>query len=270
MKQQPFPIDELQRQIGLQFMNPLLLIQAFTHRSYLNEHRDERYESYERLEYLGDKVLGLVVADHLFENVLRPEGELTELCSVLVCNQALTQVGDSLDIMGYIRFSRGEAVGSPRSHSYVLACVVEALIGAIYKDRGYLVAKLFIETHILSQLEMVLATRGTKDPKSRLQELVQGLRKSTPEYRTLEVRGPDHDRAYRVGVFVDGELWAEGEGSSITVASKQAAAGALEAKNPMRLRLLSSFADELSNSGLDPTSVRARIERLQNQLKVED
>jgi ribonuclease-3 len=217
-------LDHLQEQLGIKFDNLGLLERAFIHRSYLNEHPKSGLEHNERLEFLGDAVLELVVTDYLYRHYENPEGDLTNWRSALVKTESLSEVADKLELDQYLRLSRGEAKGNARSRSLIHANCVEAMIGAIYLDKGYDVARGFIEAHIVSRLEGILADGSWMDPKSKFQELAQEREGFTPHYKVMEEMGPDHDKVFVVGVYVGDRLCGKGQGSS-KQAAQQAAAG---------------------------------------------
>jgi ribonuclease III len=204
--------------------------EALTHRSYLNEHRDYAYPHNERLEFLGDAVLELVVTRHLFDSLPNPEGELTSFRAALVNGEMLSVIGKELGIEQYLLMSRGEAKDTGRARSYLIANAMEAIIGAIYLDQGYDDAGLFIERHILSRLPEVMEKGLYTDPKSHFQEMAQEKSGITPSYGVLREWGPDHDRHFVAGVFLEEELIAEGEGASKQDAQRAAAKKALEVK----------------------------------------
>jgi ribonuclease III len=221
-------LTDLQKQIGVSFKDVSLLERAFIHRSYLNEHPKLGLEHNERLEFLGDAVLELVVTDYLYRNYENPEGDLTNWRSALVKTESLSAVADKLDLDQYLQLSRGEAKGNTRSRSLIHANCVEALIGAIYLDQGYEAARGFIEAQIVSRLEEILAVGSWVDPKSKFQELAQEREGYTPHYRVLEEMGPDHDKVFSVGVYVGDRLCGKGQGSSKQAAQQAAAAVALK------------------------------------------
>jgi ribonuclease-3 len=223
------PLQDLQKRLGVKLRDPSLLERAFTHRSYLNEHPKSGLEHNERLEFLGDAVLELVVTDHLYRNYPNPEGDLTNWRSALVKTESLSEVAQQLELDQYLKLSRGEAKGNARSRALIHANCVEATIGALYMDQGYETAKKFIETYIISKLSAILADGSWVDPKSRFQELAQEREGHTPHYRVLEEMGPDHDKVFVVGVYVAERLCGKGKGSSKQAAQQQAATAALKA-----------------------------------------
>ncbi len=216
--------------LGLTVNKEELYHEALTHRSYLNEHRDYAYPHNERLEFLGDAVLELVVTRHLFDTLPNPEGELTSFRAALVNGEMLAKIGKELGLEPFLLMSRGEAKDTGRARNYLIANAVEALIGAIYLDQGYEVAEQFILKHIFSRLSEVMEQGLYTDPKSHFQEMAQEKVGITPSYGVLREWGPDHDRHFVSGVFLEEELIAEGEGRSKQEAQREAAKKALEAK----------------------------------------
>ncbi len=214
--------------LGFEYRNLNLLITALTHRSYVNEHRKSVSEHNERLEFLGDAVLELVVTDYLYNNFSEPEGILTGWRSALVNTDSISQAGDKLGYEPLIRMSRGEKHGSERARRQILANSFEALIGSIYLEKGYVEAASFIEEHILSKLNGILESGSWRDPKSHLQEVSQRLDNETPVYKVLVEDGPDHDKMFTVGVFVSQKKIGEGTGPSKQVAQQNAARSGLE------------------------------------------
>ena len=222
------PLQVFQNRLGISFNDATLLERAFIHRSYLNEHPKLGLEHNERLEFLGDAVLELVVTDFLYLGYPNPEGDLTNWRSALVKTESLAAVAEKLEISQYFKLSRGEAKGNTRSHALISANAVEALIGAIYLDQGYDAAKAFITDHIVSRLPEILETGAWMDPKSKFQETAQDRYGLTPNYRVLGEEGPDHDKVFTIGVFVGDKLFGKGSGSSKQSAQQEAAAQALE------------------------------------------
>jgi ribonuclease-3 len=221
-------LEELQGQIGITFKDISLLERAFIHRSYLNEHTQLGLEHNERLEFLGDAVLELVVTDYLYRNFPNPEGDLTNWRSALVKTESLSTVAEELKLDQYLKLSRGEAKGNVRSRSLIHANCVEAMIGAIYMDQGYDQARSFIEAHIVSRLKAILEEGSWVDPKSKFQELAQERDGFTPHYRVMSEMGPDHDKVFVVGAYVGDKLCGQGQGSSKQAAQQAAAATALK------------------------------------------
>jgi len=224
-------IDSLQTRIGYVFKNIKLLEQALTHRSYLNENPSWELGHNERLEFLGDAVLELVVTEHLYGVFPEsPEGEMTNWRAALVNATMLAHISQEFDLNEFMRLSRGEARDQGRARQYILANAMEALIGAIYLDSGYGAAKIFIEKFVLSHLNEVLEKRLYRDAKSTLQEMAQDHVGATPTYKVLDEWGPDHARQFRIGVFLNDELAGQGEGPSKQDAQQAAAEDALKKK----------------------------------------
>lgn len=222
-------IKDLEQELGIEFQDKSLLERAFIHRSYLNEHPKLGLEHNERLEFLGDAVLELVVTDHLYKNYSNPEGDLTNWRSALVKTESLSAVAATLNLDRFLQLSKGESKGNARSRALIHANCVEAMIGAIYLDQGYEQAQSFVRDQIISKLEGILAEGSWVDPKSKFQELAQEREGHTPHYRVLEEVGPDHDKVFTVGVYVGDRLCGKGQGSSKQAAQQKAAAVALKA-----------------------------------------
>lgn len=214
--------------LGGKFNDQTLLVTAFTHRSYLNEHKKSASEHNERLEFLGDAVLELVVTEHLYLTYTEPEGILTNWRSALVRTESIGAAAQKLGFIDYIRLSRGEKRGTDRAKLQILANCFEAVIGAIYLDQGYEQAKKFIEANILSTLEEILESGSWRDSKSRLQELSQAEESFTPVYRVLDEDGPDHDKTFTIGAYIGDDLRGKGEGASKQEAQQKAATEALK------------------------------------------
>ena len=218
------PYQEFAKErIGFEFKNIYLLVTALTHRSYVNEHRKMMIPHNERLEYLGDAVLELVVSDFLYRRYDESEGIMTSLRSALVRTESIGESGYELGYEPLVRLSKGEKMGSARAHEVIIADCFEAVIGAIYLDQGYETAKKFIAKHILSKIDSIVEGGTWRDPKSYVQELSQKVSGVTPTYRTLREEGPDHDKHFVVAMYVDGELFATGEGHSKQDAQTMAA-----------------------------------------------
>lgn len=227
---QTAPYQDFAREtLGFEYKNLDLLITALTHRSYVNEHKKSVSEHNERLEFLGDAVLELVVTDYLYRNFAEPEGILTSWRAALVRTESIGAAGDRLGYEPLIRMSRGEKNGSPRARQQILANAFEAVIGSIYLERGYDDAATFITHHILSTLEEILEAGSWRDPKSHLQEVSQKVDGATPVYRVLEEEGPDHDKVFTLGAFVNNVEMGRGIGPSKQVAQQAAARAALKA-----------------------------------------
>lgn len=224
-------LEALQLLLGTRFNNTDVLLSAVTHRSYLNEHREATWEHNERLEFLGDAVLELVVTDYLFRTYTdKPEGELTAIRAALVNTTSLSVASELLGVNKFLLMSKGEAKDEGRARQYILANVFEACIGALYIDQGYEAAKTFIAARLFGNTEDIVRKRLWQDPKSRFQELSQERASITPTYETVAQEGPDHDRVFTIGVFLRHEKVAEGKGRSKQEAEQQAAERAIIAK----------------------------------------
>lgn len=214
--------------LGVEFTNIDLLIVAFTHRSYLNEHRKTGTEHNERLEFLGDAVLELVATEYLYGSFSDPEGILTNWRSSLVRTESISAAASRCGFGPLLRLSRGEKHGGERARMQILANSYEAVVGALYLDQGYEAAKRFIHESLLVTFKEILAAGSWMDAKSRLQELSQSRENLTPLYRVLSEEGPDHDKTFTVGVFIGGELRGQGTGPSKQAGQQQAAEHALQ------------------------------------------
>lgn len=223
------PSDVLQKNIGFSFKNKDLLTEALTHRSYLNEDPRWPLPHNERLEYLGDAVLELVVSEALFRKFpTQPEGRLTVLRAALVNYQILAKVAERITLQDFIMMSRGEKKDTGRAREVILANAMEALIGAIYMDKGLEASRKFIDTFVMVNLEEVLTTKSYKDAKSELQELIQEKLKLTPTYKLVMEDGPAHRRVFTMGVYFGEKMIAQGEGASKQDAEIDAAKNALK------------------------------------------
>ncbi|MDR2524068.1 MAG: ribonuclease III [Candidatus Nomurabacteria bacterium] len=220
--------DFARTKLGFEFNDIGLLVTAMTHRSYVNEHKKSTREHNERLEFLGDAVLELSSTRFLFDNFDKPEGILTSWRAALVRTESIGAAGTLLDYEPLLRMSRGEKRGSERARAQILANAFEALIGAIYLDQGYGAADKFIHENILSKLDTILADESWRDPKSHLQEVSQRVDNQMPKYQVLEEDGPDHDKIFVIGVYVDGKLRGRGSGTSKQMAQQEAAKQALK------------------------------------------
>lgn len=219
----------LQTRLGHTFTKPDLLVEALTHRSYLNEHRDYTGSHNERLEFLGDAVLELVVTNFLFEKFpAKPEGELTSYRAALVNTVSLAETSSALGVNEFLLLSKGESKDTGRARDVILADAFEAIIGAIYLDAGYGAAETFITEKLCSKIDDVIAKRSYQDAKSRFQEVAQEKRGITPSYETLSEVGPDHAKVFTVGVFIGDKEIARGEGQSKQEAEQKAAEAGLD------------------------------------------
>lgn len=205
-----------------------LLIRAFTHRSYLNEHKKTAQQHNERLEFLGDAVLEMVVTEYLYGNYEEPEGILTNWRSALVRTESISAAADREEFEPLLRLSRGEKRGSARAREQILANAYEAVVGALYLEKGYEASKEFISRTLLPTFQDILQAGSWMDPKSRLQELVQNKEGHTPVYKVISEEGPDHDKVFVIGVYVDGKEKGKGSGPSKQSAQVAAALDALK------------------------------------------
>jgi ribonuclease-3 len=221
---------DLSKTIGVKFKNPELLEQAVTHRSYLNENRAYKLDHNERLEFLGDAVLELIVTEYLYNNFKNPEGELTSWRAALVNGEMLSGIAKEMGVEEFLLMSKGEGKDTGRARVYLLANAFEAITGAIYLDQGYDVVKKFILKNVVSKLDEILKDKSYMDPKSFFQEKAQEEEKITPSYRVIREWGPDHDKHFVMGVYLDAELVAEGEGNSKQEAQREAAKNGLKAR----------------------------------------
>lgn len=223
-------IESLAKKIGIKFDNIELLKQAVTHRSYLNENREYSLDHNERLEFLGDAVLELIITEYLYGKYTNPEGELTSWRSALVNGEMLARVAQEIGVEKFLLMSRGEAKDTGRARQYLLANALEAIIGAVYLDQGYAVAKKLVLDNVAEKLKEILEKKLYLDPKSYFQEKAQENNKVTPSYRVMKDWGPDHDKHFVIGVYLGDELVAEGDGNSKQEAQREAARKGLEAK----------------------------------------
>lgn len=221
----------LEKKLGVKFKDRELLTQAFVHRSYLNENPSLGLEQNERLEFLGDAVLELIITEHLYkEYPSNAEGELTNWRAALVNAKMLTQVAEEMGFNDFLLLSRGEAKEIGKARQYILANTFEAFIGALYLDAGYDPVDKFIKTYLLNRLPEIIQHRLYKDAKSEFQEQAQEKVGVTPMYKVVKEWGPDHKKKFTVGVFLQDDMVAEGEGYSKQEAEEEAAKAALIVK----------------------------------------
>ncbi len=222
---------KFENRIGVDFKNKELLKTAFTHRSYLNENPSLGLEHNERLEFLGDAVLELATTDYLYRKFpTKPEGEMTSLRASLVNTNTLLETAGEIGMNDFLLLSKGEAKDTGKARQYILADMLEALIGAIYLDQGYDASASFIEKILFPKLEEIIDKKLWIDSKSYFQERAQDVVGVTPVYEVLKEWGPDHDKNFMIGVFLNGEIVAEGQGQSKQEAEQSAAHAALKAK----------------------------------------
>jgi ribonuclease III len=223
--------SKFEKVIGINFKDKDLLKQAFTHRSYLNEHRDVELEHNERLEFLGDAVLELIITEYLYNKYPdHTEGDLTSYRSALVNAVTLSDAAGKIGMNDYLLLSKGEAKDIGKARQIILANTIEALIGAIFLDQGYDIAKYFISNNIFNLIEKIVEDKTWLDAKSKFQEQAQEQESITPLYKTLKEEGPDHDKNFTVGVYLGKDKIAEGEGKSKQEAEQAAASNALKVK----------------------------------------
>lgn len=220
-----------EKSIGITFKNKDLLKQAFIHRSYVNEHRSTKLEHNERLEFLGDAVLELSVTDFLFKKYKNlPEGDLTAYRSALVNAVTLAEVAEKIKMNSFLLLSKGESRDVGRARQIILANAFEALLGAIYLDLGYAAADSFIKEYLLKLIDEIVEKQKFIDPKSKFQEQAQDKVAITPVYKIVKESGPDHNKLFTVGVFLDDDMVATGDGKSKQEAEQSAATKALEVR----------------------------------------
>jgi ribonuclease III len=221
-------LSALENKIKIQFKDRNLLQSSMTHRSYLNENRRWPVPHNERLEFLGDAVLELITTEYLYRNFPNPEGELTNLRSALVNYKMLSEIANELGLDEYILLSKGEAKDTGRARQVILANAIEALIGAIYLDSGFETTRIFINEFVIKHLTGIVTEGKILDPKSKFQELTQEKLGVTPHYKVLAEWGPDHNKNFEVGVFVNERQIAKGVGSSKQEAEIAAAENGLK------------------------------------------
>ena len=219
-------IEFARERLGCEFNNIETLVTALTHRSYVNEHRDDSDHN-ERLEFLGDAVLELVTSDFLYRTYDEPEGVMTAVRAALVRSESICEAGKELGYGPLVRLSRGEQQGLERAHDVIMADCFEAVIGAVYVDQGYEVVKELIDRCIISKIDEVVEEGLWCDPKSCLQEMSQKFDGIIPVYRTLRDEGPDHNKMFTVGLYIDNKMRGMGSGHSKQDAQTEAARQAI-------------------------------------------
>lgn len=222
---------ELESKLNVNFKNKDLLAQAFCHRSYLNENAGSHLENNERLEFLGDAVLELIVTENLYKEYHNPEGEMTNWRAALVNSQSLAKASAELGFGEYLFLSKGESKDKGKARQFILANTFEAFLGALYLDQGFEVCRKFVTENLIKELPRILEEGSYKDSKSLFQEKAQEKVSITPTYKVMKQWGPDHEKNFILGVYLKEELIAEGEGSSKQEAEEAAAKNALEIKN---------------------------------------
>jgi len=222
---------EFQNRAGVSFKDEVLLTQAFVHRSYINENKTSGLSHNERLEFLGDAVLELVITNFLYKKYPeKTEGDLTAYRSSLVNATTCSDIATKLGMNEYLLLSKGESKDNGRARQYILANTLEAFIGAVYLDGGYDTAKVFIEREFTPLIEGIISAGSWIDAKSLFQEKAQEFDGITPSYKTMKETGPDHDKKFTVGVYVGRDLIATGEGDSKQDAEQSAAREALKVR----------------------------------------
>jgi ribonuclease-3 len=226
--------SDFEKKIKVVFKDKSLLQQAFTHRSYINENPGMSFSHNERLEFLGDAVLELIVTDFLYKKYpTYAEGELTALRSALVNAIIISEVALKIGMNDYLLLSKGEAKDNGKARQYILANTYEALVGAMYLDQGYEITNKFITKNLLPKTEEIVNKKLWRDAKSLVQEKAQEFVSVTPAYKVLHESGPDHDKHFTVGIYFGPDLIAEGKGKSKQEAEQKAAEAALKMKNWM-------------------------------------
>lgn len=224
--------ETLEKELGVSFNNKDILRQALVHRSYLNEHPDFPLGHNERLEFLGDAVLELIVTEYLYDQYENPEGELTNWRAALVNSEMLSKLCSEMTAEDHLYLSKGESKDKgSKARKYILANAFEAIIGAIYLDQGWEASKQFVHNRVLSELPNILENRLYIDPKSRFQEAAQERVGVTPSYKVLSEEGPDHEKQFEIGVYLGKELVATGTGTSKQEAQVSAAEAGIKEKN---------------------------------------
>ncbi|MEX0651856.1 MAG: ribonuclease III [Candidatus Paceibacterota bacterium] len=225
-------IKEFEKRLGVSFNDSNVLRQAFTHRSYINEHKEGGLEHNERLEFLGDAVLELAVTDFLYKKYPeRTEGELTAFRAALVNTNSLSEASTLLEVNDFLLLSKGESQDTGRARQYILANTFESIVGALYLDQGYDASEKFIADNLFGLIDEIVSKRLWQDSKSLFQEKAQENASVTPRYELIEEKGPDHDREFVIGVFLNKDMVATGKGRAKQEAEQEAAKNALEVKN---------------------------------------
>ena len=225
-------LEKLEKELGVSFNNKNILKNAIVHRSYLNEHKNFKIENNERLEFLGDAVLELIVTDYLYHNYKDPEGILTSWRSSLVNAVSLSKISKKLKIYEYLYLSKGESKdNNEKAKNYILSNAFEAVIGAIYLDQGYKITEKFIKNNLIINLKKIIKDKLYVDSKSLFQEKSQEILNITPYYKVMSESGPDHNKKFTVAIYIDKKLIANGEGYSKQEAQTNAANAALKIKN---------------------------------------
>ena len=229
MKKQMEKFNDIQKNIGITFKNPQLLEIALTHRSYLNEHQGANIENNERLEYLGDAVLELIISDYIFRKYPgKAEGELTSIRSAVVRTESLAEESRKLGVGENLQMSKGEKDSGGEEKPYLLANLYEALLGAIYLDAGYEECLYFVKRTLFKKIKRIISQKLFIDPKTKVQEIMQRKHRITPTYEILKEEGPDHNKSFTVALFMGDRKVVEGEGASKQKAEENAATNAID------------------------------------------
>ncbi len=224
--------NEIEKKLDVVFTNKDLLERAFIHRSYINENRGKALENNERLEFLGDAVLELIISSHLYSQYSKKsEGELTAIRSAIVRTESLAIQSRELGLGEHLLMSKGEEDSGGKDKDFLLANLFEAVLGAIYIDKGYQEAEIFIKKTLLPKITRIIEEESFIDPKTKVQEIIQSKYKETPTYEVLKAEGPDHDKHFTVGLKVGQKLFSEGNGASKQKAEEEAAKKALDVLN---------------------------------------
>lgn len=224
--------NELETKLGVKFNNISLLEKAFTHRSYLNEHKGDGLENNERLEFLGDAVLELIISSDLYRKYPeKPEGELTNIRAAVVRTESLAEESRALGFGQYLKMSKGEEDSGGKDKDYLLANTFEAVLGAIYLDQGFDTCVTYLEKTLLHKVSNIVEKNLFIDPKTQAQELIQSQFKVTPLYEVVKEEGPDHDKIFTVALIVNQKELGRGTGSSKQKAEEEAAKMAIETIN---------------------------------------
>lgn len=224
MKKEMMDYKIIESNLGLTFRDKELLGTALTHRSYLNENRGQNLSNNERLEFLGDAVLELIISQYIFNKYSeRAEGELTSIRSSIVRTESLAQESRKLELGKHLRMSKGEKDSGGKDKDYLLANTYEAVLGAIYLDQGFEQCKEFVKRTLFTKIDEIVEKQLYIDPKTEAQELIQAQRKTTPKYKVLKEEGPDHDKIFTVAIEINGKRETVGKGSSKQKAEEDAA-----------------------------------------------
>ena len=226
-----FDFTRLGKTLNLEIKEESLFLTAFTHRSYLNEHLNYDLPSNERLEFLGDAVLQLLSSEYLFKNHPNPEGDLTNFRAALVCAESLAKEASRLDYGNFLLLSKGEESSGGRQREYILANTFEAVLGAIYLQKGMSTCRKFVKKELFYKADNIIENETYKDAKSQFQEVAQEKLGVTPSYVVLDSWGPDHEKMFKVGVYLSREEYGIGEGCSKQKAEQEAALKALDKLN---------------------------------------